>query len=68
MVVVSSAVTRTVIVLDPTSSAIAELAVPSVTGVKLPDVPLRTPTVALPVSATVGVTFRCVCAFATDAV
>ena len=30
--------------------------------------PLRTPTVALPVSATVGVSFRCVRPFATDAV
>ena len=64
----SSALTRTVIALAPTSSAIAKLAEPLVTGEKLPWFPLRTPTVALPVSATVGVSFTCVWSFATDAV
>ena len=50
------------IALDPTLSAMASLAVPLFTA--LP----ATVTVALPVSATVGVSFRCVRAFATDAV
>ena len=62
VVVPSSAVTRTVIALDPTLSAMASLAVPLFTA--LPS----TVTVALPVSATVGVSFTCVRAFATDAV
>ena len=55
------------IALAPTSNAIAPLAWPLVTGDNA--VPcLPTFTVALPVSATVGVSFIWVRSFATDAV
>ena len=58
--------TRTVIALDPTSSAIAALALPLVTAAGV--VPcLPTPTVAFD-SVTVGVSFTCVIEFATVAV
>ena len=58
--------TRTVIALEPTSSAMAPLSEPLATVVKLPIVPLRTPSVAEAWFA-VGVSFTCVVAFATVA-
>ena len=51
VVVVSSAVTRTVMAVVPSERAMASLAVP------LPTVAPSTVTVALPVSSTVGVSF-----------
>ena len=63
----SSAVTRTAMTFAPTSSATASLAVPLVAAASvLPRLP--TCTVALPVAATVGVSFTCVIAFETVAV
>ena len=62
MVVLSSAVTRTVMAVSPSERAMASLAVP------LPTVAPSTVTVALPVSSTVGVSFAWVMALVTLAV
>ena len=55
------------IALAPTLSAMAPIAEPLDTDVKLPVLPLRHPTVAAE-CATIGVTFACVLAFTTVAV
>ena len=59
--------TRTVIALAPTSRAIAAVALPLVTSVKLPVAPLRQAIDAEEWLAD-GVSFTCVLAFATEAV
>nr|WP_244892512.1 hypothetical protein [Candidatus Synechococcus spongiarum] len=65
MVAPSSAMTSTLMAFAPSSSTMAPLALPLVTAVRLD--PLPTFAVAAE-SLTVGVSFTCVCSFATVAV